>query len=192
MHRAKYAGLDVASGPVQMVNHRLTMFELAGRAVQGSMLQAPFADASQDVVVSVGCFHHTGDVQRCIDETHRVLRPGGIARVMVYNGLSYRQWLGWPRESLNLVRVGSTLTEMADADRRRAYDANLDGDAAPSTAFNSVRQLRRMFEKFSSFQCWKENCSDLTFLSRRIVPRHVVLPILGPLAGLDLYIEARK
>lgn len=192
MRGANYSGLDVAQGPVRMVNYRLGMQGLPGCAVQGSMLRAPFADSSQDVVVSVGCFHHTGDVQRCIDETYRVLRPGGSAQIMVYNGLSYRQWLGWPRQSLRLLRTDSPDHANADADRRRLYDPNIAGEAAPETAFNSVRQLRQMFARFSTFRYWKENCSDLTLLSRRIVPREVMLPVLGPLAGLDLYIEARK
>ncbi|MEZ4561155.1 MAG: class I SAM-dependent methyltransferase [Thermomicrobiales bacterium] len=132
---ARYMGLDVAAGPVQMVNHRLQSLGLPGRSMQGSMLQAPVADESQDVVISVGCFHHTGSVQRCIDETYRVLRPGGSARIMVYNGLSYRQWLRWPRQTLRLFWSGGSSAANVDADRRRTYDANLAGEAAPETVF---------------------------------------------------------
>lgn len=51
---------------------------------------------SLDYLVSIGCFHHTGDVQRCIDETYRVLKPGGRACIMVYNRFSCWQWVKWP------------------------------------------------------------------------------------------------
>lgn len=45
---ARYRGLDIAPGPVTMVNHRLNQADLEGQAQQGSILQAPFADASFD------------------------------------------------------------------------------------------------------------------------------------------------
>ena len=50
-----------------------------GQGRAGHMLECPLPDGSVDCVVSIGCFHHTGNLQRCIDETWRVLRPGGRA-----------------------------------------------------------------------------------------------------------------
>lgn len=47
---AWYQGLDVANGPVRMMNHRLLMNGLGGCAVQGSALEMPFADESFDHV----------------------------------------------------------------------------------------------------------------------------------------------
>jgi ubiquinone/menaquinone biosynthesis C-methylase UbiE len=95
---AIYSGLDIASGPVAMVNSRMEMSSLNGRAQQGNMLQCPFEDETFDCVVSIGCFHHTGDTQRCLDETLRVLKPGGHAYIMVYNQFSFRQWNNFPAD----------------------------------------------------------------------------------------------
>ena len=39
---AMYYGLDVAHGPVKMMNHRLVMYGLNGCAIQGSALEMPF------------------------------------------------------------------------------------------------------------------------------------------------------
>src|SRR5262249_1904877 len=78
----------------------LRMCGRPGQAVQGSALDMPFPDGSFDLVVSIGCFHHTGNLQRSLDETFRVLAPGGSAFVMVYNKFSIRQWLQWPGETL--------------------------------------------------------------------------------------------
>jgi SAM-dependent methyltransferase len=189
---ADYSGLDVAAGPVNMVNHRLRMQGLGGRAIQGSILNAPLPSASLDALVSIGCFHHTGDVQRSIDETYRLLKPGGIARIMVYNGLSYRQWLNWPRQTLARVLQMQAIAPESTVDQRAIYDANSTGEAAPETAFLSARQLSRMFRRYSDFACHKENASELPLGAHRLVPRKVLLPTLGKLAGLDLYIEARK
>lgn len=95
-----YTGLDLASNPVQMMRQRLTMCGRPGQVVQGSALEMPFPENSFDFVVSIGCFHHTGNLQRCLDETFRVLVPGGSAFVMAYNKFSIRQWLQCPGETL--------------------------------------------------------------------------------------------
>ena len=34
---------------------------------------------------SFGVLHHTPDINRSVSEVHRVLRPGGIAYVMLYH-----------------------------------------------------------------------------------------------------------
>jgi SAM-dependent methyltransferase len=95
-----YTGLDIAAKPVEMMNARLRWCGRPGRAVQGSAYNMPFADGSFDFVVSIGCFHHTGNLQGCLDETYRVLAPGGSAFIMVYNKFGLRQWLRWPKETI--------------------------------------------------------------------------------------------
>lgn len=180
---ASYTGLDVAAGPVRMMNHRLATAGLGGRAVQGSMLECPFPDASFDHVVSIGCFHHTGDTQRCFDETLRVLRPGGSAHLMVYNRFSYRQWLRWPLR---------TLLGASSRAQRAAYDADGAGTAAPETQFFSAGELRRMLAGFRSVRVSRENCEEMRFRRWRIVPRERLLGSVGRRAGLDLYVRAEK
>jgi SAM-dependent methyltransferase len=39
---ANFTGLDIARGPVDWIEHRLRLFGLPGRALQGSILAAPF------------------------------------------------------------------------------------------------------------------------------------------------------
>jgi SAM-dependent methyltransferase len=190
---AKYLGLDVAPMPVRMMQHRLRMRGLDGGAVQGSMLQCPFDSESVDVVVSIGCFHHTGDIQRCIQETHRVLRPGGEAYIMVYNKFSLRQWLTWPRTTLRALarELASRGGAAAHEAQRKAYDANAEGEAAPETVFVSKPVLRRMFGRFSSVRICAENSDPFTWRGRELVNRESMLR-LGWLWGLDLYVAARK
>jgi SAM-dependent methyltransferase len=206
---ALYTGLDIARGPVAMMSHRLALQGLAGAAVRGSMLDCPLRSESVDAVISIGCFHHTGDVQRCLDETWRVLKPGGTAVLMVYNQLSYRQWGKWPRATLHalmhdygLRRTPSTVHE----DQRAAYDANSAGEGAAETAFFSIRRLSRMLLQFSRTSLRKENCGSSLSLSGSIplagdrlgasfgleIPRRWMLSTLGRRWGLDLYVRATK
>ena len=43
-----------------------------------------FPDATFDAVYSFGVLHHTPDIEKAVSEVHRVLKPGGIAYVMLY------------------------------------------------------------------------------------------------------------
>jgi SAM-dependent methyltransferase len=191
-----YSGLDIAEGPVRMMNNRLALQGLPGGARQGSVLQCPFPDASFDHVVAIGCFHHTGSVQCALDETWRVLRPGGQAHVMVYNKYSLRQWLKWPGVTLReLLRerglLGGDRDRVSD-EQRQAYDANVAGTGAPETQFLSLGELRKTCARFASVHFRRENCDPLTCAGRLLISREKLLHVIGPVAGLDVYLTAVK
>ena len=190
-----YTGLDIAHGPVQMMRHRLGLAGIAGNAVQGSVLDAPFPDASFDRVVAIGCFHHTGDTQRCLDETWRLLRPGGIAYLMVYNRYSALQWQRWPGRTLAAALAEWGLGRWDTAPtvgQRHAYDRNSAGAAAPETQFFSTRQLRRMLGRFRRLELAKENFGNVKMGGRILIPRRSLLRLAGPAIGLDIYVRAEK
>ncbi len=140
---ARYSGLDIAAGPVAMVRHRLAQIGQAGEVRQGSVLSAPFPDASFDAVVAIGCYHHTGNMAQALRETHRLLVPGGRASIMVYNAFSYRRWLRAPIATLR-HRLRKSPAALASARQRGWYDANLAGEPAPVTEFVSIAELRRL------------------------------------------------
>lgn len=190
---AIYQGLDIAAGPVAMVNHRLAQAGRLGAARQGSILQCPFAGASFDRVVAIGCFHHTGDLARALAETHRVLAPGGSACIMVYNAYSYRRWLRWPFATLRYFawdKLGLGRRGAAAADERAAYDIDSSGAAAPETVFVSAGELRRLAAHWSHVEVRRENIGGELILSR--IDRGLLLRWCGPWAGLDLYAELRR
>ena len=191
---AQFTGLDIATAPVGMARHRLMQNRLPGNAVCGSILQAPFPDAAFDWVVAIGCYHHTGNLQGALDETHRLLRPGGTAIIMLYSAFSYRRWLGWPGATwrqLAAERFGRGVGGRANVDERRIYDKRLDGTAAPETVFTSVSGLRRMAAGFRHVTVTRENVeSDIPLL--RFVPRALRLAVFSPFIGLDLYCRLDK
>jgi SAM-dependent methyltransferase len=185
---ADYLGMDVASNQVNMMNYRLDLISSPGRAVRADFLKNKLADESFDFVVSIGCFHHTGDIPACVGETYRILKPGGVALIMIYNRFSFRQWTRWPLPTFRaLVDPGQ-----AAASKQRAVYDSCEGEPAPITEFTSVRQAKRLFVGFSDVVVQKENCDDLVVLGRTVVKRRSLLRSLGRTLGLDIYVEARK
>ncbi len=192
---ARYTGLDIAQGPVSMANERIRQCGGQGAAQQGSILAAPFADASFDYVVAIGSLHHTGDLQRALDECRRVLRPGGSLVFMVYYAYSYRRWvqarretaLYWVRERLG--RTG--LSRAGHAGQRKAYDSNAAGEAAPHTDWVSERSLRHLCRGFSRFSARLENVDQERPFGRFTRQQLLRTPI-PRVMGLDLYATATK
>lgn len=192
---ADYHGLDIAMGPVKMMNQRLKMLGLSQQATQGSILSAPFPDQNFDFVVSIGCYHHTGNLQQALNETYRILKPGGKAILMVYNQRSYRQWMKWPlKTAFSIVQdyQGMTKSQKISNRQKAAYDSDSKGQCAPETVFTSISQIHNMMSQFSNISCTKENWNDLSYPFYRIMPRKVLLKTAGKLLGLDIYITATK
>lgn len=189
---ALYHGLDIASGPVAMARHRLSLLGVAGDVRQGSILDCPWPDAALDYVIAIGCYHHTGNLERAIAETHRILAPGGCAVIMVYNAYSHRRWLRWPLATVRalLAEWRGSSRPLASTAERLAYDADTAGNAAPETVFVSADYLKRTMRDWSMVSVAREN-ADLPGPFRRI-PRRWLLPTVGRWSGLDLYCRAIK
>jgi SAM-dependent methyltransferase len=183
---AVYHGLDIASGPVQMMRQRLRWEGLSGeeRVRQGNALALPYEDGSFDRVVSIGCLHHTGDTALAVSEVHRVLRGGARALVMLYN-----------RHSLRLLTQSARarISRRRDRDEwlRGRYDANTAGDAAPHVEYVSRRQVREMFRDFDRVDIDVQNFDGLRY-GRVGVPRELFLNNIARVLGVDLYIVADK
>jgi len=184
---ADYVGLDIAAGPVTMVNHRLQQSGLAGLAVQGNILSSGFPDNSFDAVVAIGCLHHTGNLKTAIAACRRLLRPGGRLIAMVYYSYSYRQFWVEPRRAVRywLRELGGYRGTFRDGETS-AYDKTQDGSLAPATEFVSMKSLHALCEGYVDFEATPENADrEMPF---RLWSRNQLLASPVPrLCGLDVY-----
>jgi ubiquinone/menaquinone biosynthesis C-methylase UbiE len=181
---ADYHGVDIAAEPVAMMRRRMAAIgRPAEQIVQASVLELPFDDRTFNRVYSIGCLHHTGDLEQSVSEVHRVLVPGGTAVVMLYN-----------RHSLRLVAFellwrlqGARGPEVAGR-KRALYDADQSGEAAPHTEFVSRRDVRRLFGEFARVRVESQNFDGFRFGLRR----EWFLSNLARVVGLDLYVVGDK
>jgi len=192
---ARYKGLDIAAGPVNMVNHRLSQNSLPGTAVQGSILEPPFERESFDTIIAIGCLHHTGDLKKAISQCYDLLRPGGRLTFMVYYAYSYRRFRQAPTATFKTMFkefFGSRgVVGPSAAKERAAYDAGSDGQGAPHTDWISIRSLASYCSQFNGFHGVTENIDQEFPFSK--TPREKLLNTPWPaLVGLDLYATAIK
>jgi 2-polyprenyl-3-methyl-5-hydroxy-6-metoxy-1,4-benzoquinol methylase len=192
---ALYTGLDIAAGPVNMVNHRLKQTTLGGKATQGSILEPPFPKESFDVIVAIGCLHHTGDLKLAIKQCAKLLRTGGKLIFMVYYSYSYRRWRMAPVLTLQyLIKeiFGSRGVVGQSSKRdRAAYDLSSNGDGAPHTDWISSRSLNELCKDFSSYSATIENIDQGAPFSK--FSREKLLKTrVAAIVGLDLYATVIK
>lgn len=181
---ADYYAVDIAAGPVANMRRRLSWLGLPeDHAVQASVLELPFGDETFDYVYSIGCLHHTGDLERSVREVHRVLVPGGRAVVMLYNRHSFRRFRYLLERALRGQREGNL-----DVELRGVYDPDGSGEAAPHTDFVSRGEVRRLFRGFARVKVDVQNFDGYRFR----IKREWFLGNLARIVGLDLYISADK
>ncbi len=191
---ADYCGLDISSAAVAMANDRMRQCGFPQNAVCGNVLNAPFEDNTMDIVISIGCLHHTGNLQRALDEVRRILKPGGVAVVMVYNALSYRRWYEHTEETqkyFDWQYLGDKSRPDFNVNALQAYDTNDQGECAPDTAFVSVSHMKRMCSGFSRFSATLENIAQEPPYADQT--REALLKTKIPsVCGLDLYATMSK
>lgn len=86
-------GIDLTPRHVEIARRHLEAARLEGTVVGGDAEALPFDDASFDRVSSNGVLHHTPGIEPALREINRVLRPGGEARIILYNKSSLHYWI---------------------------------------------------------------------------------------------------
>ena len=138
---AKLTGIDLTERAVTHARRRLALFGCTSELSTGDAESLRFASGSFDVVYSWGVIHHSPDTPRAVAEIHRVLRPGGVAKVMIYHTWSLVGYMLWVRYALLRLRPWMSLAQI--------YARYLE---SPGTKAYSVREARRLFAAFADVQ----------------------------------------
>lgn len=138
-------GIDLTPAGIEHTAKRLAVYGLESGLRVGDAEKLPFDDNSFDIVYSWGVLHHTPDTPGAINEVHRVLRPGGIARIMVYHTHSLVGYMLWARYGLMRGRPFRSLADI--------YAEHLE---SPGTKAYSVDEAREMCNRFSECDVWTQ------------------------------------
>lgn len=180
-------GLDISGETIRLNQARKDHLDLKANLIRASATDIPLADNSVDIVVTIGCLHHIPDIQKAVGEIHRVLKPAGILKGMVYYRNSYRF-----RVYIPLVRRFSR--HWRGKSWQECVNEMYDGKGNPYGMVYSKAEVRRLLgSKFDSVRFRLENFVGAELLLRvgARIPRNVWLATLGKVAGLDLYFTAR-
>ena len=197
-HGAVAYGRDLTRASVEMVRERLALEGLAADVGLGDAEHLEeFQDNFFDIYYSWGVLHHTPNPERAFAEAHRVLKPGGVLRIMLYHYPSVGALLVWlVHGPLRFRWIGP----------RDAYARYVESPGTRTFSIAEVKsELGRFFDPHSISCRTHLGSGDLLTheLSTRYrgahwrfvqaaYPRWFVRRVLGPRFGSVLTIEARK
>lgn len=187
---AQVTGVDLTPRSVETSRHHLDLYGQTGDFALADCERLPFADESFDVAYSNGVLHHTPDTAGSVREIHRVLKPGGQARVMLYHRGSWGYW------SQVVVRYGILKGEFlrgASAnDIMSKYVEFNAGGGRPLVKAYSRREARELFSMFCNVRIQVEQLTrpELYFLSPLVSDG--LLQSMRKALGWNVIISAQK
>jgi ubiquinone/menaquinone biosynthesis C-methylase UbiE len=190
-HGAIATGIDLSQASLQMARRRCELAGLESDLRLSDAEHLPFPDSSFDIVYSYGVMHHSADPAQCLREAHRVLKPGGVLRVMLYHHPSLTGLMLWLRYG---VIHGKSV-------RQSVYD-HLESPGTRSFTGSELRNLMSGFDQIEMRQVFSPGDLLLHSPSSRfqnrfyrmvwaIYPRTLVQLLCGRL-GLFLLVSARR
>ena len=191
----EFHALDIANTPIDLVNTRLERLGKKKNGIVGSILDNPYPEESFDSIVSIGCLHHTGDLEKAIDQCFKILKPNGTLNIMIYYSYSLRRWLKDFRITRDyFLKETSGYRGIQYSNKKGAtlsYDAN-NNEPAPHTDFISRKSFKKIISKHNT-NCEMEirNINYLEFnrLNRKLISS---IPFLKNNLGTDLYASIKK
>jgi ubiquinone/menaquinone biosynthesis C-methylase UbiE len=191
---ARLSGIDLTARAVAHTRRRLALFSYDSELSVGDAENLQFPADAFDSVYSWGVLHHSPNTPRAIAEVHRVLRPGGVAKVMIYHKWSLVGYMLWIRYALLRLRPWLRLQDI--------YARYLE---SPGTNAYSPAEARNMFAMFRSVQvrtslthadllqsaAGQRHGGALLSLARAIWPRRLLRKFAGS-QGLFMLISAVK
>jgi len=187
-------GIDLTERAVEHTAQRLKLFGLSSRLAVGDAENLAFDNESFDWVYSWGVLHHSPDTPRAIQEVFRVLKRGGVAKVMIYHKWSMVGVMLWLRYALLAGKPWRSL--------RSVYAEHLE---SPGTKAYSIAEARKLFADFVDVgistplghgdllesDVGQRHRGLVLSLVKKFWPRWFIRRFL-PGAGLFMMIEARK
>jgi len=183
-------GVDLTPRSVEISSLHFGLYDMRADFVLGDGERLPFADESFDVVYSNGVLHHTPDTARAVLELHRVLRPGGVAKVMLYHRHSLYYWT-----EIILHRGvlrGHFLRGHSPEEIMSRYVEYSEHEARPLVKVYSRRQARSLFAPFREVKIEVEQMIREELRAFQSLVSEKAFDRLRRSAGWNVIITARK
>jgi SAM-dependent methyltransferase len=148
-------GVDLSATSVRNAQENAIRYGARNLTFQnGSVLNLPFDDDSFDIVHSQGVLHHTADPYGGFQELVRVLKPGGVVIIYLYN--RYADWLYHIEKGLVCSLAGD------DLDRRVRISKRLFGFKEKRLAARDNLDLdTRLYDKYAHPQASAHSIGEI-------------------------------
>ena len=187
---AQVTGIDLTPRSIEISRQHFAVYNECGDFAIADCETLPFANEGFDVVYSNGVLHHTPDTAGAVREIHRVLRPGGQARVMLYHRRSFAYW-GEVILRHGILK-GEFLGGNSSADIMSKYVEVNEGGGRPLVKVYSRSQARKLFSMFHEVKVQVEQLTrPELYIFGRFIPERMFRYLRRSL-GWNVIVSARK
>jgi ubiquinone/menaquinone biosynthesis C-methylase UbiE len=188
------SGCDLTPRAVDYTRERLQLFGLSSDLQEADAENLPYENDQFEIIYSWGVIHHSPKTHKAVEEIHRVLQTGGIAKIMVYHKYSFVGYMLWVRYALLKLKPFTSLSTI--------YAKYLE---SPGTKAYSKAEARLLFSGFADIDvstvlthgdlltsaAGQRHKGVLLNIARKIWPRWIIRTFF-PGHGLFLLIKVRK
>jgi len=188
--KARCTAVDLTPRSIEITRHRFALYGEKGSFMISDAEDLPFPSETFDVVYSNGVLHHLDNTEAAVDEVHRVLKKGGIAKVMLYHRNSLNYWL---EIVLRRGLFGGEYLRGRSSEQIMSRVVEYSGhEARPVVKVYSRKQAAKLFHEFSDVTIEVNQLlrSEMRFLNSltpeslfRFLQKHI---------GWNVIITARK
>ena len=129
-------GIDLTERAINHTKSRFNSLGLKANLKVDNAENLSFKDNQFDAVYSWGVLHHSINTKKCFEELHRVLKPGGSAKIMIYHKYSPTGFMLW-------LRYGMIKFKSIDS----VYCDYLESPGTKAYSIQEAKNLTKIFEK---------------------------------------------
>ena len=132
-------GIDLTDRAIHNTKLRFKTLGLNSTLKKDNAEKLSFEDNTFESVYSWGVLHHSTNTKKCFDEVYRVLKPGGVAKIMVYHKYSPVGWMLWIKYGLLKLRPFKSLKSI--------YAEYLESPGTKAYTIKEAHELTKSFSK---------------------------------------------
>lgn len=134
-------GVDLTYRAIENTKLRFKSLKLDSSLKIDNAENLSFDDNTFEAVYSWGVLHHSPNTKKCFDELYRVLKPGGIAKIMIYHKYSPVGWMLWIKYGLLKFNPFKRLNSI--------YSDHLE---SPGTKAFTIKEAKELVKQFSNVE----------------------------------------
>lgn len=190
---SRLCGIDLTDRAIEFTSKRFELAGLHSELQVGDAENLRFPDRSFDIVYSWGVLHHSPDTQRGFNEISRVLKPGGIARIMIYQKYSITGFLLWARYGAKQnLSLSETYSQYLESPGTKAYSVQEAKELCKKAGLSNVRiRIQLSSGDLLEAAAGQRHQGRLLSFAKAVWPRKLIR-MFGGRFGLFLTIEARR
>jgi ubiquinone/menaquinone biosynthesis C-methylase UbiE len=132
-------GIDLTERAIENTKTRFQALGLISFLQTDNAEELSFKSESFDAVYSWGVLHHSPNTQKCFEEVHRILRPDGFAKIMVYHKNAPTGWMLWVKYALLKGKPFRGLNEI--------YASYLESPGTKAYTVSEGKELTKLFRE---------------------------------------------